>query len=88
MPAKDAPFRKVCNEEATCSMTHVIYYEALGHPKKIVALGHPKKIQKLLDDMWRPCSDSEGANGSGIYCLQLPSGAEAQYKLDATGTNV
>eukprot|EP00290_Baffinella_frigidus_P043955 CAMPEP_0180285498 /NCGR_PEP_ID=MMETSP0988-20121125/11946_1 /TAXON_ID=697907 /ORGANISM="non described non described, Strain CCMP2293" /LENGTH=74 /DNA_ID=CAMNT_0022258911 /DNA_START=55 /DNA_END=279 /DNA_ORIENTATION=- len=34
-----------------------------------------------------PWSDSEGANGSGIYCLQLPSGAEAQYKLDATGTN-
>jgi hypothetical protein len=33
-----------------------------------------------------PCSDSEGANGSGIFCLQLPSGAEAQYKLDATGT--
>ena len=33
-----------------------------------------------------PCSDSQGANGSGICCLQFPSGAEAQYKLDATGT--
>jgi len=24
-----------------------------------------------------PCSNSEGANRSGIYCLQLPSGADA-----------
>ena len=35
-----------------------------------------------------PCLDSDGANGSGIYFLQPPSGAEAQYKLDATGTNI
>ena len=35
-----------------------------------------------------PCSDSEGANASGIYCRQLPSGTEAQYKLDVTGTNI
>ena len=35
-----------------------------------------------------PCSDSEGANASGIFGLQLPLGAEAQYKLDATGTNI
>ena len=45
-----------------------------------VALGMARSILEV------PCSDSEGANGSGIYCLQLPSGAEAQYKLDATGT--
>jgi hypothetical protein len=24
-----------------------------------------------------PCSDSQGANGSGIYCFQIPSGCEA-----------
>jgi len=35
-----------------------------------------------------PCSDSGGVNGLGIYCLQLPSGAEAQYKLEATGTHI
>ena len=35
-----------------------------------------------------PCLDTEGANGPGIYCLQLPVGAEAQYKLDAPGTNI
>ena len=33
-------------------------------------------------------SKFEGGNGSGIYSLQPPSGAEAQYKLDATSTNI
>jgi len=35
-----------------------------------------------------PGLDSEGGNGSGIDCLQLPPGADTQYKLDATNTDI
>ena len=31
---------------------------------------------------------ARGQMDRGMHCLQLPSGAEAQYKVNATGTNI